>query len=137
MKEIKAIIQASKLDDVKTALIDVGIHGMTASDVQGFGHQKGHIKPNPGSDYDRIESTLALMVLGGMFVGPSFTKKYAVQLLPKTQIEVVVEDDQVDEAVKKILAVANTGEIGDGKIFITNVNETIRLRTGERGDEAL
>ncbi len=112
MKKIEAIVKPFKLQDVKEALHDVGIQGMTVSEVKGFGRQKGHTEIYRGSEY-------------------------TVDFMPKVKIEVVVADGQVETAIKEIIKAAKTGKIGDGKIFVTAVSEAIRIRTDERGDEAV
>ena len=112
MKLIKAIVKPFKLDDVKAALSEVGIEGMTVSEVKGFGRQKGHTEIYRGSEY-------------------------TVDFLPKTMLETVVEDDIVDTAVKAIVNAAKTGKIGDGKVFVLPVESAIRIRTDEEGAEAL
>ena len=112
MKMIQAIIKPFKLDDVKEALKAVGVTGMTVSEVKGFGRQKGHTELYRGAEY-------------------------AVDFLPKIKIEVVMEDDQVDQAVEAIQTSAFTGRIGDGKIFVSTIDQAIRIRTGEKGPEAL
>ena len=112
MKRIDAIIKPFKLEDVKEALTEVGIVGMTVTEVKGFGRQKGHTEIYRGSEY-------------------------TVDFLPKLKLELVVADDQAANAVKSIQAAANTGKIGDGKIFITSVESAIRIRTGETGEDAL
>ena len=112
MKRIDAIIKPFKLEDVKEALTEVGIVGMTVTEVKGFGRQKGHTEIYRGSEY-------------------------TVDFLPKLKLELVVADDQVANAVKSIQAAANTGKIGDGKIFITSVESATRIRTGETGEDAL
>ncbi len=112
MKRIDAIIKPFKLEDVKEALTEVGIVGMTVTEVKGFGRQKGHTEIYRGSEY-------------------------TVDFLPKLKLELVVADDQAANAVKSIQAAANTGKIGDGKIFITSVESTTRIRTGETGEDAL
>ena len=112
MKRIDAIIKPFKLEDVKEALTEVGIVGMTVTEVKGFGRQKGHTEIYRGSEY-------------------------TVDFLPKLKLELVVADDQAANAVKSIQAAANTGKIGDGKIFITSVESATRIRTGETGEEAL
>lgn len=112
MKKVEAIIRPFKLDEVKIALVNAGIVGMTVSEVRGFGRQKGQTERYRGSEY-------------------------TVEFLQKLKIEIVIEDDQVDMVVDKVIAAAKTGEIGDGKIFITPVNEIIRIRTGERNLEAV
>ena len=112
MKRIDAIIKPFKLEDVKEALTEVGIVGMTVTEVKGFGRQKGHTEIYRGSEY-------------------------TVDFLPKLKLELVVADDQAANAVKSIQAAANTGKIGDGKIFITSVESATRIRTGEIGEDAL
>jgi nitrogen regulatory protein P-II 1 len=112
MKLIKAIIKPFKLEDVKEALSEVGIEGMTVSEVKGFGRQKGHTEIYRGSEY-------------------------TVDFLPKTMLETVVEDDIADAAVKAIVDAAKTGKIGDGKVFVIPVESAVRIRTDEEGGEAL
>src|SRR3990172_11492121 len=112
MKLIMAVIKPSKLDDVRKALSDIGVQGMTASEVKGFGRQKGHTEL-----YRRAE--------------------YIVDFLPKTKIEIALEDSQLDTAIEAIIKVANTGKIGDGKIFVFDLEQVIRIRTGETGTDAL
>jgi len=112
MKKIEAVIRPFKLDEVKEALVEEGIRGLTISEVRGYGRQKGHTETYRGSEY-RIE------------------------FIPKIKIEIVVEDKQVEKVVDAILKTAKTGQVGDGKIFIFNVSEVIRIRTDESGKEAL
>ncbi|MBL62625.1 MAG: transcriptional regulator [Opitutae bacterium] len=112
MKLIKAIIKPFKLEEVKDALADLGIEGMTVVEVKGFGRQKGHTEIYRGSEY-------------------------TVDFLPKSMIEVAVTDDLADKVVDKILEAAKTGKIGDGKIFVIPVEQAIRIRTGEHGEEAV
>ncbi|CUU36116.1 MAG: P-II family nitrogen regulator [Armatimonadetes bacterium] len=112
MKRVEAIIRPVRFEAVKEALNDIGVYGMTVTDVRGFGRQQGHTEKYRGSTY-------------------------TVNLLPKIKIEVVVPDSQVEEVVSAILEAAHTGEIGDGKIFIAEVEEAVRIRTGERGESAL
>ncbi|MBD1870211.1 P-II family nitrogen regulator [Oculatella sp. FACHB-28] len=112
MKKVEAIIRPFKLDEVKIALVNAGIVGMTVSEVRGFGRQKGQTERYRGSEY-------------------------TVEFLQKLKVEIVVENDQVDMVVEKIIVAARTGEIGDGKIFITPVDEIIRIRTGEKNLEAI
>lgn len=112
MKKIEAIIQPSKLDSVKEALIAMGVEGMTASEVRGHGRQKGHREVYRGREYN-------------------------VDLLPKVKLEVVVSDARVDEIVRALSAAARTGRIGDGKIFVYNIDEAIRIRNDDRGEAAL
>ena len=112
MKKIEAIIKPFKLDDVKDALHDVGVSGITVTEVKGFGRQKGHTELYRGAEY-------------------------VVDFLPKLKIEVVVSDGQLEPAIEAIQAAARTGRIGDGKVWITNVDRVFRIRTGESDDEAL
>jgi nitrogen regulatory protein P-II 1 len=112
MKKIEAIIRPFKLEDVKEALIEEGIRGLTISEVRGYGRQKGHTETYRGSEY-RIE------------------------FVPKIKIEVVVEDSKVEKIVDAILKTAKSGQVGDGKIFIYNVEDAVRIRTGESGKDAL
>ena len=112
MKKIEAIIKPFKLEDVKESLGEVGIEGMTVSEVKGFGRQKGHTEIYRGSEY-------------------------TVDFLPKIKIELVVADGQVEAATEAITKAAKTGKIGDGKVFVSGVEEAIRIRTGERGEEAI
>jgi nitrogen regulatory protein P-II 1 len=112
MKKIEAIVRVYKLEDVKNALAEKGVHGMTITEVQGFGRQKGHTEMYRGTEY-------------------------AVDFVPKRKIEVVVRDDLVRTVIDTIMSVAQTGQIGDGKIFVTNLEEAIRIRTGETGEDAL
>ena len=112
MKKVEAIIKPFKLDDVKDALSEVGIHGITAVEVKGFGRQKGHTELYKGAEY-------------------------VVDFLPKVKIEVVIDDDQVTKVVEAIERAAKSGKIGDGKIFVIPVDEAVRIRTGERGVDAL
>jgi nitrogen regulatory protein P-II 1 len=112
MKLIKAIVKPFKLEEVKDALAEIGIEGMTVSEVKGFGRQKGHTEIYRGSEY-------------------------TVDFLPKSMIEVAVSDDLADKVVDKIIEAAKTEKIGDGKIFVLPVEDAIRIRTGEKGDEAL
>ena len=112
MKKIDAIVKPFKLDEVKEALQAVGIQGMTVTEVKGFGRQKGHTELYRGAEY-------------------------VVDFLPKIKIEIVVADDMVDKVVQAVSEAANTGRIGDGKIFVQPVEESIRIRTGERGNEAV
>ncbi len=112
MKKIEAIIKPFKLEDVKEALSEAGVEGMTVVEVKGFGRQKGHTEIYRGSEY-------------------------TVDFLPKVKIEVVVQDDRADAVVDAIVKAANTGKIGDGKVFISEVIEAIRIRTGDRGDDAI
>ena len=112
MKKIEAIIKPFKLDDVKEALNEIGIQGMTISEVKGYGRQKGHKEIYRGAEY-------------------------VVDFIPKIKIEIIVEASRVDEVVDKIREAANTGKIGDGKIFVFSVEQAIRVRTGEKGKEAI
>lgn len=112
MKKVEAIIRPFKLDEVKIALVNAGIVGMTVSEVRGFGRQKGQTERYRGSEY-------------------------TVEFLQKLKLEIVVEDNQVDMVVDKVIAAARTGEIGDGKIFISPVEEVVRIRTGEKNLEAV
>jgi nitrogen regulatory protein P-II 1 len=112
MKKIEAILKPYKLDDVKDALNDIGIAGLTVIEAKGFGRQKGHTELYRGAEY-------------------------VVDFLPKIKIEVVVDDPQVDAAIKAIIETANTGRIGDGKIFVSTIERVIRIRTGEEGADAI
>ncbi len=112
MKKIEAIIKPFKLDDVKTALNEVGVQGMTVTEVKGFGRQKGHKEVYRGAEY-------------------------VVELVPKIKIEVVVPDETVTRVLETIAKAAKTGKIGDGKIFVSTVGEAVRIRTGEKGEGAL
>jgi len=112
MKKIEAIIQPFKIDDVKEALIGIGVDGMTISEVRGHGRQKGHKEVYRGQEYN-------------------------VDLLPKVKVEMVVTADRADEVLQALSGAARTGKIGDGKIFVTEVAEAIRIRNGDRGDAAL
>ena len=112
MRKIEAIIKPFKLDEVKEALHGIGIQGMTVTEVKGFGRQKGHTELYRGAEY-------------------------VVDFLPKIKVEIVVPDEMVDKVVQAIVEAANTGRIGDGKIFILPVEETLRIRTGERGPDAV
>lgn len=112
MKKIEAIIKPFKLDDVREALSDIGITGMTVSEVKGFGRQKGHTELYRGAEY-------------------------VVDFLPKIKLEIVLSDDLVNNCVEVIIKAAHTGKIGDGKIFVTSVDQVIRIRTGEEGNEAV
>ncbi len=112
MKKIEAIIKPFKLDEVKEALQEVGLQGITITEARGFGRQKGHTELYRGAEY-------------------------VVDFLPKIKIEVVVEDKMVDKTVDAIITAARTGKIGDGKIFVSPVEEAIRIRTGERGESAI
>ncbi len=112
MKKIEAVIKPFKLDDVKDALNDIGIHGLTMTEVKGFGQQKGHTELYRGAEY-------------------------VVDFLPKVKVEVVVAEERLDAAVDAIMNAARTGKIGDGKIFVLPVEQTVRIRTGERDADAL
>ncbi len=112
MKKIEAIIRPQKVEDIREALIEAGIKGMTISEVRGIGRQKGHTELYRGSEYQ-------------------------IDFLPKMKIEVVVPDEKLDTAVQIIVKVAKTGQVGDGKIFVTTIEEVIRVRTEEMGEEAL
>ncbi|MGI9421877.1 MAG: P-II family nitrogen regulator [Hyphomicrobiaceae bacterium] len=112
MKKIEAIIKPFKLDEVKEALQEIGLQGITVIEAKGFGRQKGHTELYRGAEY-------------------------VVDFLPKVKVEVVLADDQLDKAVEAIQGAAKTGRIGDGKIFISTVDEAIRIRTGETGAEAV
>ncbi len=112
MKMVVAVIKHFKLDDVKDALAAVGIQGMTLTEVKGFGRQKGHVEIYRGSSFE-------------------------VRFIPKLKIEVAVPDNKLDEVVRSIQNSAHTGEIGDGKIFLYDLNDVVRIRTGERGEGAL
>jgi len=112
MKKVEAIIRHYKLDDVKTALMDAGIIGMTVSEVRGFGRQRGHKEQYRGAEY-------------------------TVDFLPKLKVEVVVDEAILETAIKVIMEAARTGKVGDGKLFITNIIDVIRIRTGESGVEAI
>jgi len=112
MKKIEAIIKPFKLDEVKNALAEIGIQGLTISEVKGFGRQKGHTELYRGAEY-------------------------TIDFLPKVKVEVVVADGKCEQVVETIQAAAKTGRIGDGKIFIIPCEEAVRIRTGERGEEAI
>jgi nitrogen regulatory protein PII len=112
MKKIEAIIKPFKLEEVKDALAEVGIEGMTVTEVKGFGRQKGHTEIYRGSEY-------------------------TVDFLPKIKLELVIPDEKLDEAVSAIIKAAKTGKIGDGKVFVTNIEEAVRIRTEEKGAAAV
>ena len=112
MKLVTAIVKPFRLDDVRNALNEVGIQGMTVSEVKGFGRQRGHTELYRGAEY-------------------------VVDFLPKAKIEVAVADDMVERVVETIVDAAKTGKVGDGKIFVTNLEQVLRIRTGETGDSAL
>ncbi len=112
MKLITAIIKPFKMDDVREALSEIGVAGVTATEVKGFGRQKGHTELYRGAEY-------------------------VVDFLPKVKLEIAVSDDMVDQAVNTIVKAANTGKIGDGKIFVSDLSQVIRIRTGETGEDAI
>lgn len=112
MKKIEAIIKPFKLEDVKDALVEIGIHGMTVTDVKGYGRQQGHTELYRGAEY-------------------------VVDFLPKVKIEVTVSEAELDKVVEVIVKTAKTGKIGDGKIFVSSIEKAIRIRTGEVDEEAL
>ena len=112
MKKIEAIIKPFKLDEVKEALQDIGIQGLSVTEVKGFGRQKGHTELYRGAEY-------------------------VVDFLPKVKVEVVLQDDLVDAAIEAIVSAARTEKIGDGKIFVTPVEQVVRIRTGETGHDAI
>jgi nitrogen regulatory protein P-II 1 len=112
MKKIEAIVKPFKLDDVKEALTEIGVIGMTVMEVRGFGRQKGHTELYRGSEY-------------------------TIDFLPKVKVELVVADSLVPKVVETIIAAAKTGSIGDGKVFVLPVEEAVRIRTGERGEDAI
>lgn len=112
MKKIEAIIKPFKLDEVKEAMQDVGIQGITVTEAKGFGRQKGHTELYRGAEY-------------------------VVDFLPKVKIDVVVKDDELERAIEAIRTAAQTGRIGDGKIFVSTIDEVIRIRTGETGEDAI
>ena len=112
MKLVMAIVKPFKLDDVRESLSDIGVQGITVTEVKGFGRQKGHTELYRGAEY-------------------------VVDFLPKVKVEAVVKDDLVDQVIEAISKAANTGKIGDGKIFVMGVEQAVRIRTGEAGDEAL
>ena len=112
MKKIEAIIKPFKLDEVREALSDVGVTGLTVTEVKGFGRQKGHTELYRGAEY-------------------------VVDFLPKVKVEIVVPDDRVESSIDAILKAARTGKIGDGKIFVTSVEQVVRIRTGETGEAAV
>jgi nitrogen regulatory protein PII len=112
MKKIEAIVKPFKLDEVKDALGEIGVTGMTVTEVKGFGRQKGHTEIYRGSEY-------------------------TVDFLPKIKIEIVIADSQVDAAVAAIIKAAKTGKIGDGKVFLSSVEEVVRIRTEEKGEKAI
>ncbi len=112
MKKIEAIIKPFKLTEVKDKLIEIGIHGMTVTEVKGFGRQKGHKEIYRGAEY-------------------------SIDFVPKAKLEIVTSDDLAEKAVEAIIEAASTGSIGDGKIFVSSIDEAIRIRTKEHGEEAL
>ncbi len=112
MKKIEAIIKPFKLDEVKDALVEIGIGGMTVTEVRGFGQQKGHTEIYRGTEY-------------------------VIDFLPKVKIEVVVKDEDVEKVIETIMKTAQTGRVGDGKIFVIPIEEVVRIRTGERGEQAI
>ena len=112
MKKIEAVIKPFKLDDVREALSEAGVSGLTVTEVKGFGRQKGHTELYRGAEY-------------------------VVDFLPKVKIELVIADNMLDRCIEVITNAARTGKIGDGKIFVTSVEQVIRIRTGERGEEAI
>ncbi len=112
MKKIEAIIKPFKLDDVRQALSEIGVTGMTAIEVKGFGRQKGHTELYRGAEY-------------------------VIDFLPKVKLDVIVSEDRVDACIEAISHAARTGKIGDGKIFVSNVEEVVRIRTGEKGVDAI
>jgi nitrogen regulatory protein P-II 1 len=112
MKKIEAVIKPFKLDEVREALSDLGINGLTVTEVKGFGRQKGHTELYRGAEY-------------------------VVDFLPKVKVEVILADDLVDRAIESIVSAARTGKIGDGKIFVTAVEQVVRIRTGETNEDAI
>ncbi|MGL4826998.1 MAG: P-II family nitrogen regulator [Vibrionaceae bacterium] len=112
MKKIEAVIKPFKLDDVREALADIGITGMTVSEVKGFGRQRGHTELYRGAEY-------------------------VIDFLPKIKIEIIVDDDFLEPCIAGIMQAAQTGKVGDGKIFVTNIEQVIRIRTGEKGEDAI
>ncbi len=112
MKKLECIIKPFKLEEVKSALAEIGIQGMTVSEVKGFGRQKGHTEVYRGTEY-------------------------TVDFLPKAKLEIVIPDALVDSAIKAVMDAARTGKIGDGKIFVSSVEQTVRIRTGERDEKAV
>ncbi len=112
MKKVEAIIKPFKLDAVKEALMDIGIKGLTVNEVKGYGRQKGHTEIYRGAEY-------------------------IVDFLPKVKIEIVIEEDMVDSVIEKIIEASKTGKVGDGKIFVIPIEDAIRIRTGERGKNAV
>ena len=112
MKKVECIIRPFKLDDVKEALREIGVQGMTVSEVRGFGRQKGHTELYRGSEY-------------------------TIEFIPKLKVEVIIGDDDLENVIEKVTEAASTGKIGDGKIFVSTVDEAVRIRTGERGPTAI
>jgi nitrogen regulatory protein P-II 1 len=112
MKKVEAIIKPFKLDEVRESLAEAGVTGLTVTEVKGFGRQRGHTELYRGAEY-------------------------VVDFLPKTKVEMIVSDDQVERVVEAIVKAARTGKIGDGKIFVSNVEQVVRIRTGETGDAAI
>ncbi|MCK4774433.1 MAG: P-II family nitrogen regulator [Candidatus Krumholzibacteria bacterium] len=112
MKKVEAYIKPFKVDDVKAALMEIGVRGMSVSEIRGFGRQKGHTELYRGSEYQ-------------------------VDFLPKSRLEIVVSDDMVEQVIEVIQKVASTGQVGDGKIFVIPIEDVIRIRTGESGDAAV
>ncbi|NRA53307.1 MAG: P-II family nitrogen regulator [Gammaproteobacteria bacterium] len=112
MKKVEAIIKPFKLDDVREALAEIDVTGMTVSEVKGFGRQKGHTELYRGAEY-------------------------MVDFLPKVKLEIVIDDEALDRCIEVILAAAHTGKIGDGKIFVTNIERVIRIRTSEENEDAI
>ncbi len=112
MKKVEAIVRHFKLEDVKSAITEVGIHGMTVTEVRGFGRQKGHKETYRGAEY-------------------------IVDFMPKVKMEVVVDDSDLDKLIEAIVKSARTGQVGDGKIFVSTIDQVIRIRTGEQDAEAL
>ena len=112
MKLVTAVVKPFKLDDVREALSEIGVQGITVTEVKGFGHQKGHTELYRGAEY-------------------------VVDFLPKVKIEVAVSDEQAEQVIEAVTKAANTGKIGDGKIFVTNLEQIIRIRTGETGADAI
>ena len=112
MKKIEAVLKPFKLDEVREALSEIGVTGLTVTEVKGFGRQKGHTELYRGAEY-------------------------VVDFLPKVKVEVILQDDQVERAIEAIVKAARTGKIGDGKIFVTPVEQVVRIRTGESGEAAI
>ncbi len=112
MKKIEAVIKPFKLDEVREALSEIGINGITATEVKGFGRQKGHTELYRGAEY-------------------------VIDFLPKIKLDIIVSDKMVKKVIEAILAAAHTGKIGDGKIFVSNIEEVVRIRTGETGESAI